>query len=151
MQPIKITLPDDPTLPGVRQDFICKGFSVVFGDNIQAQKIVLDLMLELFTRTATDVPVLENGEPTGETQTVYGDWEPYRRFTATNQFSFTTQSDNSKFIDPATFDLVPAGTEGAVPELAAIWSNFGGPITQLLQTVMNRMVVRGNLNDLSQL
>lgn len=151
MQPIRITLPDDPTLPGVKQDFVCKGFTVEFNENMQAQRIVLNLMLELFTRTETQVPVLIDGQPTEEVETVYGDWVPYRRFVPTNQFPFITQSDNSKLIDPQTFDLVPEGTPGAVPELAAIWGNFGGPITGLLQTVMNRMVARGNLRDLASL
>jgi len=148
MQPISITLPEDPTLPGIRQDFICTGFSVDF----EHQRIIASLMLELFGRTETETPILDTeGEPTGETQVIYSEWTPYRRFSATNQYTFTTESNNSKFIDPQTFNLVPVDTPGAIGELDVIWSQFGPSIIGLLTMLMNRMIVRGNLNDLGAL
>ncbi|OIN57627.1 hypothetical protein [Arsenicibacter rosenii] len=139
MQQQRITLPDDPTLVGIRQDLVCEGFAVSFTES----RIIPVLFLEQFFRTQTEVPAED-----GSTTIVYGEWQPYKRFYPSGRVSIPTESNNIKRVDPATFELVESGGIG---EVDAIWSQFGGPISVLLGTLMNRMIQRGNLNDLSQL
>ncbi|WP_143092910.1 hypothetical protein [Arsenicibacter rosenii] len=151
MQPIIITLSPHPDFEKIRRQVRCSEFTVKFSDDPDHQRIILPLVIELTSRSETQVPVVVDGQETGESETVYGPWEPYRKLSLSNQVAAVTESNNSKFVDPATFNLVPAGTEGAVPELTAIWSQLGPPIVQLITTVLSRMDQRGNFNDLSQL
>lgn len=149
MQPIIVTLSEHEDFPKIRRQVRCDEFTVRFSDNPANQRIVLPLVVELTSRTETQVPVTLNGEPTGETETIYGPWEPYRKLTLSNQIAVATESNNSKFVDPQTFNLVPEGTAGAVPELQAIWSQLGPPIVGLITSVLQRMDARGNFNDLA--
>ncbi|MPR36940.1 hypothetical protein [Salmonirosea aquatica] len=145
MQPIRIDIPGENPL---RKDvFVCTEFSV----SLATRKIVAAMHVEQFHRTATPIQeVLEDGTPGPNGWTEYGAWEPYRRYHPSGQYPVHVTSDTSKLVD-ATFALVEPGTEGAVPEVLAIWGMLGAPIEQLLRLLMGRMIQRGNLEDLSQL
>lgn len=151
MQPKIIEISENPQMPGVRRQVLITQFTVKFSIDPVQQRIELPLIQELHIREQSEVPVLDGqGHETGETETIYGPWKPFMGL-GVNQIACYTESTNQKFVDPVTKRRVPPGTEGAVPELAAIWDSFGGPITQLLVDSVLQIDANGGFNDLTKL
>ena len=127
-----------------RQELVCTGFAVDFVTN----RIVPSLQLEMYRRSATPQPVMdEQGEPTGDTITFFGEWELDRRYSASGSIPIATESNNAKQVDPQTFEFATEETESPVGEVDAIWGMFGPGIEQLLTMLMSRMITRGNLDN----
>lgn len=152
MQPLIIDISAHPQMPEVRRQILVPEFTVKFSADPDHQKISLPLVQELFTRTKTEQPAVDDqGTPTGETQVIYGEWEPFRGLGYSNQIACPTESNNRKWVNPQTLERVAEGTEGAVPELAAIWSQVGAAITAMLTGAVLSMDARGVFNDVTRL
>lgn len=142
MEPIKILIADRSGELET-QELACKGFAVDFVTSI----IVPMLEIQMMKRTVTEVPVLDElGEPTGATTTTYSEWEIDRRYSPSGAIAVHTESNNTKMVDPATFEFATAETENAVGEVDAVWALFGPGIEQLLGSIMHRMISRGSLD-----
>jgi hypothetical protein len=145
MEPIRRTIFEDSTR---RDILVCTSFM----PELDAQRIGVKMHVEMEHYVSREVETTdEEGQPT--TATVAG-WEPYCRYHPMGRYEVPrVESNRYKFVDPATFDLVPQGTEGAVPEVLAIWGAMlqGFPVPTLIGVFMERMIARGNFDDLRQL